>query len=241
VQAVLAQHARVSELGRMALSLAHEVKQPLTAIGNYLAGMRRLIDSGRGTQIGDAIEAAQGQTRRASELIDHLRDFIGRREGDQRAQDLPASIDQAIRLAQVGTLPVAVEIERQFDPSAQRAVFDRVQIEQVIFNLVRNAIEAMAETPKPRVSISTHRRVGGLIEIVIADTGPGLDLQVRARIFEPFVSTKSEGMGVGLSICRFIVEAHGGSLGVADNPGGGTVFRFTVPAAPTAEGQNAQP
>jgi len=121
----------------------------------------------------------------------------------------------------------------KLSPNAESAFFDRVQIEQVAFNLIRNAIEAMADRERFALSISTNLTSDGMIEVSISDTGPGLPQEIREKLFEPFVTTKASGLGVGLSNCRVIVEGHGGELQARDNPGGGTIFTFTLPRAPT--------
>jgi len=117
----------------------------------------------------------------------------------------------------------------RLDPAARLAIIDKIQIQQVLFNLIRNAIEAMTSSERRELTIATVRRSDAQIEISVSDTGPGLAPEVRSRLFQPFVTTKATGMGVGLSICRSIVEAHGGTLQAEDREDGGTIFRFTVP------------
>jgi two-component system sensor kinase FixL len=165
------------------------------------------------------------------DLVQHLRGFIKSNQPERGVQSLPAIIEDAIRLASLGEVS-ELTINKRYDPAATRAFCDRVQIEQVVFNLVRNAIEAMAGHRRRVLTVATDQSLEGLIQINIADTGPGLPLAVRSKLFEPFVTTKASGLGVGLSICRVIVEAHGGQLRAEDNPGGGTVFSFTLPQGP---------
>lgn len=153
-------------------------------------------------------------------------------ESDKRAVDLPETITEARALALIAAQRRDVKVKLDLHPEASSALVDRIEIQQVLLNLVRNAIEAMAESPRRRVVIATAPAADGMIEVSVADTGPGLADQVREKLFQPFVTTKSEGMGVGLSICRSIVEAHGGRMWAADNAGGGTVFCFTVRRAP---------
>lgn len=154
----------------------------------------------------------------------------------QRAkEDIPEMLEDAVRLALVGIGVSRPTIEIQCAPDATSAAFDRIQIEQAVFNLVRNAVEAMTDTSKRSVTIASTLRSNNTVEVSIADTGPGLAPDIRAKLFEPFVTSKPSGLGIGLSICRVIVEAHGGELYAEDNPGGGTVFRFTLPRQiPTA-------
>ena len=121
-------------------------------------------------------------------------------------------------------------------PAAASAFFDRVQIEQVAFNLIRNAIESMERTARRTLTLATDLNADAMVEVSVADTGPGLSPEIRSKLFEPFVTSKPSGLGIGLSICRVIVEAHGGQLRAENNPGGGTVFRFTLPLSPTTIG-----
>lgn len=229
MEAVLIHLSRVSELGQNVSSLIHEVNQPLAAISNYLAAGIALVRTGNIQRLKPILERSVEQAVRATEIIRHLRDFIVRREAVQRVEDVPKMIEGALRLALVGTSASRPTIEILCAPDASAAVFDRIQIEQVVFNLVRNAVEAMADTPRRSVTIATNLRSYDTIEVSVADTGPGLAPDIRAKLFEPFITSKPSGLGIGLSICRVIVEAHGGELYAQDNPGGGTVFRFTLP------------
>ena len=140
-------------------------------------------------------------------------------------------IEETIALAVVGAERRDVGAELRLNPEASAAFIDKIQIQQVLFNLIRNAIEAMADRPRQSLVIATAPSGNDLIEISVADAGPGLPAEVREKLFRPFVTTKESGMGVGLSICRSIVEAHGGKIWADPNPGGGTRFCFTVPAA----------
>jgi two-component system sensor kinase FixL len=140
-----------------------------------------------------------------------------------------AVVEEATALAMIGAWHQGVRLNLELDPAARVAVFNRIQIQQVLVNLVRNAVEAMAESARHELSISTRALGDGGVELAIADTGPGLPPAVAAQLFKPFVSTKSHGMGVGLSICQSIVEAHRGRIWAKANPSGGTVFRFTLP------------
>ena len=230
--------SRLSELGQMVSALAHEVNQPLTAIGNYLRAGQRLAEAGDGAKLRTALDKAVGETTRAREIIQRLRDFIRKSESAKRAEPLRTTIEEAIALALVGAEAREVELDLRLDPAAPAALIDKVQIQQVLLNLVRNAVEAMAESPRRSLVIATQA-ADGRVEVSVADTGPGLSAAVRERLFQPFVTTKSSGMGVGLSICRSIVEAHGGRLWAEDNPGSGTVFRFTLQPARLDMSRNA--
>jgi signal transduction histidine kinase len=230
-QAILAHVGRVGDLGQNLASLIHEVNQPLTAIMNYLSAASQFAASAGGGRLSSILERAQEQAARASGIVRHLRDFVARRETEKQIADLRPVLEDGIRLALVGWRQASPTIEIRVDPVADKAYVDRVQIEQVIFNLVRNALEAMADSTEPALVIGTAPAGNGTVEISIADNGPGLSADIREQLFEPFVTTKPTGLGVGLSICRVIVEAHGGRLLAQDNPSGGTVFRFNLPVA----------
>jgi two-component system, LuxR family, sensor kinase FixL len=169
------------------------------------------------------------QSTRAAEIVANLREFVAGHESERRVENVHELLQRAVRLALAGGRERSPLIEIRCSPPAAWALIDRVQIEQVVFNLVRNAVEAMAEYPRRMLTLATELTSGGMIEVSIGDTGPGLAPEVRSRLFEPFVTTKPGGLGVGLSICRLIIEAHGGRLEADANPGGGTVFRFTIP------------
>jgi two-component system, LuxR family, sensor kinase FixL len=230
VQAELIHVSRLSELAQMVSALAHEVNQPLSAITAYLKATSRFLESGNQQKAVAIVQRATEQTDRASAIIRRLREFVKKGDVERRAEDLAKVIDEAIALAMVGTRNQGVVVRMQLDTPVPPALIDKVQIQQVLFNLLRNAIEAMAVSEQRELTIATLQRDSGWIEVSVSDTGPGLAPHVRGNLFQPFVTTKASGMGVGLSICRSIVEAHGGSLRAEDRPGGGTIFHFTVPA-----------
>jgi two-component system sensor kinase FixL len=221
--------SRLSELGQMVSALAHEVNQPLTAVGNYLRATQRLIDIGDTTKVRTALAKATSEVTRASEIIRRLRDFIRKRDSEKCAEDLGPMIEESVALAVIGTERPNVRVELRLHPQASTALVDKVQIQQVLLNLIRNAVEAMAGSPEQSLVIATLPSADAMVELSVADSGPGLAAEVRAKLFQPFVTTKSTGMGVGLSICHSIIEAHGGRLWADDNSDTGTVFRFTVP------------
>ena len=171
------------------------------------------------------------QAARGAGIVQRMRDFMRKRETETRPESLAAAIEEACALALIGTSGQPVRLARIVSPDAASAVIDRVQIEQVLFNLIRNAIEAMAGQPRQELTVATHRLDGRMVEISVSDTGPGLPETVRERLFQPFVTTKAAGLGMGLSICRAIVQAHGGTLAAETNEAGGTVFRLSLPAA----------
>ncbi len=223
--------SRFTALGEMASTLAHELNQPLTASASYLNGARRLLQTQRGEDIAvvrDAIGSASDQILRAGQIIKRLREFVARGESDRVEEDLRKLIEEASALALVGAKESGVQVNFAFDTVMQFVLVDKIQIQQVILNLMRNAMEAMQEVDRREMTIATSQVDGETVEVSVADTGPGLAPEISARLFQPFVTTKRQGMGVGLSISRTIVEAHGGRLWAEPNAGGGTVFRLTL-------------
>jgi two-component system, LuxR family, sensor kinase FixL len=236
MQAELYHAARLSAAGEMAAALAHELNQPLAAIANSVNAAGKLLAKGEIDTVGEIMDEAGAQVRRAGQIIHRLRDFVRRGDTDKRIESINAIIEDAAALAMAGSGALRVKLRFGFDPRASWALADRIQLQQVVANLMRNAIEAMAEQTRRELAVGSALVDGATIEISVADSGPGLDQYVRDRLFEPFVTTKRHGMGLGLSICRSIVEAHGGRLWCEPNPAGGTIFRFTLGAAP-ADGE----
>lgn len=233
LQSELVHISRLSALGEMASALAHELNQPLSAITNYLRGSRTLmsadvIDRAR---ISEALGKAGDQALRAGQVIGRLRDFVARGEADRRVESLPKLIEEAAALALVGARDLGVRVRYAIDPAADFVLADRIQIQQVLLNLIRNAVDAMEASSRRELTIETAAALGNLALISVKDTGPGISADVKEQLFRPFVSTKRMGMGVGLSISRTIVEAHGGKIWAEEGEGSGAVFRFTLPRA----------
>lgn len=239
LQSEVTHMSRFTALGEMASTLAHEINQPLTAISNYLRGCQRLLDriESESTPIlRDALGKAADQALRAGHIIRRLREFVARGESDRRIENLAKLIEDASTLALVGARENGIAVSFRLDPRADLVLADRIQIQQVLVNLIRNAMEVMIETSSDRrLEIASVASGDELVEVSVADTGAGLAPEVAQHLFQPFVTTKRKGMGLGLSICRTIVEAHGGKIWVEDRPGGGTVFRFTLRAAEIEE------
>jgi two-component system sensor kinase FixL len=232
LQTELVHISRLTAMGEMASALAHELNQPLSAIANYMKGSRRLLENRSDEDsivIRDAMEKAAEQSLRAGQIIRRLRDFVARGESERRIESVKKLIEEASALALVGAKEHGVRVRFQIDPSHDLVLVDKVQIQQVLLNLVRNAIEAMEQSERRELLIATRPRGDELVEISVADSGPGIAPEIAAQLFQPFVTTKRYGMGVGLSISRSIVEGHGGQIMVEANHGGGTVFRFTLP------------
>jgi two-component system sensor kinase FixL len=225
--------SRFTALGEMASTLAHELNQPLTAATSYMNGARRLLAGGAPDNVaaaGAALESAAEQTLRASQIIKRLREFVARGESERRVEDLRKLIEEASALALVGAREIGIRTRFDFDPAARLVLVDRIQLQQVLLNLMRNAIEAMQEAQRRELAVSARRLDADTVEIAVSDTGTGIAPEIAAKLFQPFMTTKPQGMGVGLSISRTIVEAHGGRLWAEPNPGGGTIFRLTLKA-----------
>lgn len=243
LQSEVTHMSRYTALGEMASTLAHEINQPLTAISNYLRGSQRLLDSIESdstAMLRDALGKAADQALRAGHIIRRLREFVARGESDRRIENLARLVEDASTLALVGAREAGITVSFRLDPQADFVLADRIQIQQVLVNLIRNAMEIMLETPNERrLEISTTAIDHDLSEISISDTGAGLAPEIADHLFQPFVTTKRKGMGLGLSISRTIVEAHGGKIWVEGRPGGGTIFRFTLRSADIEEADNA--
>ncbi len=231
LQSELIHMSRFTALGEMASTLAHELNQPLTAIANYLKGSRRLLDAGQSDavpKISEALERAAEQALRAGQIIRQLREFVARGESDRQSENLPRLVEEASALALVGVRELGVHVAFDLDPQVTFVLASKIQVEQVLLNLMRNALEAMQETDQRILTVSTRRLDNETVRIDVADTGPGIAPEIAAQLFQPFITTKRHGMGVGLSISRTIIEAHGGRLWAEPNPGGGTIFRLTL-------------
>ena len=236
LQQELLHAARLRSTGQMAAALAHELNQPLAASSNYLRGAQRLLDAPTPelARVRDAMGLAAQQILRAGEIIRRLRAFVGRAEVPRRPEPVAQLIEEASALALLGARERNVHVTFRLPPDLPEVLVERVQVQQVLVNLMRNAVEAMDAAPRRALTVDAAAE-SGVVRIGITDTGPGLDPEVAAQLFQPFVTTKSEGMGLGLSICRTIIEAHGGRIWAEPAPGGGAAFRFTLPAAPPAD------
>jgi two-component system sensor kinase FixL len=235
LQSEVAHMSRFTALGEMASTLAHEINQPLTAINNYLRGCQRLLDKVEGDSrgmLGDALGKAADQALRAGQIIRRLREFVARGDTERQIESLPKLVEDASTLALIGAKEGGIVVSFRQDPKADLVVADRIQIQQVLVNLIRNAIDVLMEwSGRREIEIETIAKADSTVQISVSDSGGGLAPEVAAQLFQPFVTTKQKGMGLGLSISRTIVEAHGGKIWVDRRPGGGTTFRFTLPTA----------
>jgi two-component system sensor kinase FixL len=232
MQAELAHMGRLSEMGQMASALAHELNQPLTATSNYIAAARRFLSATKPSpeKLRDALEKASTQVLRAGEIIRRLRGFLSKTEPEMHTVAVERLIEDAAALAQIDAKFRSIDLQFDFHTRDSVAAVDRVQFQQVLLNLLRNAFEATAGRPVRAVVVSTQAKVGE-IEISVSDSGPGLAPEVAANLFSPFITTKKNGMGVGLSICRTIIESLGGRIWHQSSALGGASFAFTVPLA----------
>jgi len=221
---------RLAAMGQMASVLAHELNQPLAAASNYLSAAKRLpvVDGSRATAL---VDKASQQILRAGEIIQRLRDFVSKGKLTRHVMDIGPVLNESVALALMDRSHRSIKVVERVDPGARFVRIDRIQIQQVLVNLIRNAAEAMEGSPRREITLATAPHEVGLIEVSVADTGSGLAADIAGRLFQPFVTAKPDGMGVGLSICRTIVEAHGGHIRAEAHPEGGTVFRFTLEAA----------
>ncbi|MBS0560137.1 MAG: PAS domain-containing protein [Proteobacteria bacterium] len=251
LQAELIRTGRLSAMGALASGLAHELNQPLAAITNFLGAARRLI--GRAASGGlaaaeaakaldvasGAMEDAAAQALRAGAIVNRLREFIGRGPSSMRLENIGELASDACALAMPQDVRGRVALTVEVAPGTEPVFVDRVQIQQVLVNLVLNAVQSMRDVPRPELRISAARSYCGDIVLTVTDNGPGIPEHMLAAIFEPFVSTRDDGLGMGLAIARIIASAHGARLSAANNPGGGATFTLTLPAVLTMEAMDA--
>ena len=237
LQAELVHVSRLTALGEMASALAHELNQPLSAIANYVKGSVRILDQDQpdAAKVRNALVQAGDQALRAGEIIRRLRDFVSKGESERRVEPLAKLIEEAGALAMIGAKETGVRVTFAISAETPYVLADKVQVQQVLLNLMRNAVEAMQESPQRELTVSSKPGEDDTVLIQVTDTGPGISPEVAARLFQPFVTSKSNGMGVGLSISRTIIEAHGGRIWAESAPGGGTIFSFTLRTIPEEE------
>jgi two-component system sensor kinase FixL len=240
LQSELLHVSRLSAMGQMAATLAHELNQPLTAVANYLQAARRLMEQAVPdvNKVKQAVGLGVEQALRAGMIIRRLRNFVARGETEWRSENVSKMLEEACALALVGLKESGVKVDLRFNAADALVNVDKIQIQQVLVNLIRNAFEAMAEGERRELIVGSVAR-GDLLEVSVADSGAGIAPEIEAQLFKPFITSKPLGLGVGLSICRTIVEAHGGQLWNEPNPAGGTIFLFTLPLSQAEENSNA--
>ena len=236
LQSELVHVSRLTAMGEMASSLAHELNQPLSAITNYLRGAGTLLKSEQvdASRIRDVLDRSAEQALRAGDIIKRLREFVAKGETQQTIENPGVLLEEAAALALVGAKEQGVRVTLRCDRDVPDIVVDKVQIQQVALNLIRNAIEAMETVSRRELTIAVKRQKDAAL-FSVTDTGTGIAPEIAQHLFEPFVTSKPNGMGVGLSICRTIIEAHGGRIVADSNKGGGTIFEFTIPLADAEE------
>lgn len=226
--------SRLTTMGEMASSLAHELNQPLTAISNYSMGAVAMLKSGRydPSRLLDALQKAAQQAERAGKIISRIREFVKRSEPRRQHVSITRILDNAVGFADIDAHKRQIRIQQDLPDPLPDVIADPILIEQVVLNLLKNGVEAMEDSECSVLHVVVTDQ-SPFIEVAVIDCGHGL--RDPERLFEPFYSTKSEGLGMGLNICRTIIESHHGRLWASANPEGGTIFRFTLPcAAPQA-------
>ena len=233
LQSELAHVGRVSEMGTLASSLAHELNQPLTAVASYCESARDLLEAQPDGEtlemVREAMDEAAKQAIRAGQIVRRLRDFMSHGETERRVESLQRLINEANALALVGSREHQIEVQLSLDPRGDLVFVDRIQVQQVLVNLIRNAIDAMIDAPVRKLSVRTARE-DGMTRVSVEDTGSGISEAIADQLFQPFVTSKQSGMGIGLSICRTIVQAHGGRIWFEPRESGGTIFHFNLPS-----------
>ena len=242
LQSELMQVARASAVGEMGTALAHELTQPLSAVAGFVESSAALLEQG-GAEIPakarEYMDQAVAQSLRAGAVIRLLREFTGRGDSERSVEDINAVVEEICKLATLGTAAEQIDLELDLAAALPPVLIDHVQIQQVVLNLVRNSIDALSDCEARTITVATVPG-GDMVEVVVSDNGPGLPPEVRDRVFEPFVSTKPDGIGIGLSICRTIVEAHGGRIAVDAGTKHGAGFRFSVPAFVESGGRDVR-
>jgi two-component system sensor kinase FixL len=232
LRAELSRLSSLAAMGEVAQAFAHELNQPLTAITNFLRGSRRLLqrnDPADAPRIAEALDRAAEQTLRAGDTIRRLREYIGHETPQLEPVSVGTAVEEACAVA--GPQDGRVRVSFDLDPGADAVLADRVQIEQVLVYLIRHAMEAMQDAPHPELTLRSAPQADGFTIVSVSDTGGGLNEEVRGRLFEPFMAATKGGLGVGLAICRTIIESHGGVIWADSNEGRGATLAFTLPAA----------
>jgi two-component system sensor kinase FixL len=231
LQAEMLHASRLTDMGQVAAGLAHELNQPLTAILNYANACMNLTKNLKNAELKAGLAKVTEQAVRAGNIIRRLRAFTEKRSPVRSREDIARVVDDAVRLGQINPAERGIVLRVRVERDLPEVMIDRIQIQQVLINLIKNAAEAMEGSSRRELTVSITLSQPDKVRVAIADTGPGISPDTSERLFQPFVTTKTAGMGMGLSICRGIVEAHGGKLWFSGNPGGGAVFTFELPVA----------
>ena len=238
MQAELSNFSRLSAVGTMASAMAHELNQPLTAVSNYLEAARDLLDTPTKEtveMVKEALGAASAQSVRAGQIIRRLRDYVARGEIDTRPVDIGSVIRDGASLSKLGMEGPLARIIVRIEDELPMVQADRLQIRQVIVNLIKNAIEATAKASTPQIWVTASRKDDSTIQVTVRDNGLGMPQQPGRTPFDPFYSSKPKVMGLGLSICQTIIEAHGGTIWTEPNQPCGAAFCLTLKVAETGQ------
>jgi two-component system sensor kinase FixL len=236
LQSELLHVSRLSAMGQMTAAIAHELNQPLTAITNYVKAARRTLDAAATdpsavARSQEMIDKASAQTLRAGGIIQNLRGFVEKRDGNRTPENLSKVVEEALALAMVGAADKNIKVRLNLDAALPPVLVDKVQIQQVLMNLIRNSIEAMLSVETRELLLATGREEPEFATVTVRDSGPGLPEEISSRLFQPFQTTKVNGMGIGLTICQSIIDAHGGRIWLMHDIPSGTGFRFRLPLA----------
>ncbi len=228
----LAEFTRLAPMTLLASTLAHELGQPLAAVANYVSGAHRLIKEGSAPKmhlVEEALSAAAAANQRSSDIVRSMRSIISGGSANRQPENLVSLVERVSLLAMAQTDDFGVDYRIDIDRGVETVFVDRVQLEQILINLLRNAIDAVAAQPVRRITLAA-RQVGPDVHISVSDSGPGVAPEIEGKLFRAMRSTKTDGLGVGLSICRTMAEANGGAIRYAPAPGGGACFTVTLPA-----------
>ena len=238
LQSKLFHVSRLGEMGQLASALAHEVTQPLAAIMNYTQALRRMSDldpqSASLSSTADIFEKIENQAGRAVDIIKHLRTFVQKHESEREDCDLHVLIEETLALSLIGPSGQGIRVQLALMPGSLELNVDRIQIQQVLVNLVRNGIDAMGALPQRELTIATALHDRDFVRVSVSDTGCGIAPEIAKELFDSFVTTKTQGLGIGLAISKRIIEAHEGEIWCTPNEPVGTTFHFTVPLAVAA-------
>ena len=231
LQQELMHASRLSAMGEMASGIAHELNQPLTAVMNYTKAARRRLDRAEpdAAPIADLVDKAGQQAERAAEIIKRLRRFIKKDDSERSLEPVNTVVEESAALALIGASDRDIELIFTLDDALPPVLMDRIEVQQVVLNILRNAIEAFEGSGERKIQISTHAAGTHQVQVDIQDNGPGLASSIADDPFRPFQTTKADGMGIGLAISRTIIDAHGGRLWAENPPEGGAAFHFSLP------------
>ncbi len=232
-QAEILHLSRWNTMGMMASTIAHELNQPLTASVNYVRAARRMLEADpvQTDRIGGFLDKSVEEIRLAGGIIRSLRDFIDKRDTGRARENLNLIVEEAMTLMMAGGASQGGDLRTALTPDLPAVLVNKIQITQVLLNLVRNAQDAMEGGAPGAITITTAPVESGMVELSVADTGPGISPKIAEQLFQPFITSKEKGMGIGLSICQSIVESHGGRIWAEAAAPHGAVFRIRLPAA----------